>query len=371
MVTETTTARRARRRTKRDESTEEGEASIFTGASFAASLSKMDNIALGDSDLRSDIKDYISTQTATIDNAITRNGVPTGRLTTFIGKEGGGKSTLVYHLLAEVQRRGGVGILADAENRFSRDRAERIGIDLKNLVIIQAKEGEILTVETVMQRIEKIAKKLAAEAPNLLTLIAVDSLSALPSKDALTKEIGEASTALVARCVSQALPRILPILADTSAALVIVNQLRAHVDFNNQGRSNERRKVMREKGMIAEGALVYYSSLILYITSTGLVGERDEPTGSTNRVENRKCSIGPGEGRRGEFEIDSINGVNIVGAKLELAEKAGLVTQSGGWYKYEGREKTFRAAQFADILEEFPELDEAIAKVPTSWIPEE
>lgn len=320
-----------------------------------------DDVFLGASHLDSEPKTYISTRIATLDYAIRAPGVPSGHASIFIGKEGGGKSSVLYHVMAECQSRGGIAMLIDAERRFMPDRAAKMDVDLDELIVVTAH-----TAEKVFTIVEETVKDMAAHAPNTPMIIGIDSLSGLVSEKALEKELGEASVGLVARVTSSAFPRFVDDLAKTQVALIVVNQLRAYIDMSN-GRNKERRKVMKEKSMVAEATLVYYGSLILYFTSTGLLGERDDPTGISVRAEVRKSSIGPGEGHQGEFDIGFLRGANLLKAKLDLLETLGVIEQSGGWYNFEGMEKKFRLADFAGVLEAHPELDTIVKEAPTLW----
>ena len=319
------------------------------------------DVQLGSEALDSDITEWVNTQVATLNYAIQRPGIPVGRVTVLIGKEGGGKSTLVYHLLAQAQVQGGLAVLVDSERRFDRQRGARIGIRLDDLVIINGR-----TVEKVFRTIEKIVK----DEPDTLMLIAIDSLAGLPSQAALDKELGEASVAMVARIVSQACSRLSPDLARSRCALVIVNQLRSYIDTSNAPRGRERRKLMHDRAMVAEGPLSYYASLGIYLTSTGFLGERDAPDGISVRAEIRKSSVGgSGEGRRAEFDITYQTGIDTAGNKLDLLVELGTAKQSGPWYNIEGVEAKFMRKTWPAVLAEHPELEEIIRMAPEAWMP--
>ncbi len=341
------------------------------GGSLAGRLASAfkDHVVLGSEPLDSDIRDYVSTQCAMLDYTIGRPGIPLGRLTTIFGREGSSKSRLVYHILAEVQRRGGLAVLVDTEKRFSKDVAAALGLNLAELLVIID-----LSIESVFERIEKLIIGARKEDSDVPVVVAIDSLSSLAAEAVLGFEEDKRSSqpALVAKYLSQNFPRIIPLLARTSVALMIVNQTRSHFDMSSplgRGRSDGRRKVMGENtAMLAENELVFYSSLMLHVASIGTIKNDDNlPVGITSRATIRKVSISPKEGHQCTFDTDFLDGVDRVGSKLDLLVKLGHVKESGGWYKLEGQEKGFRRGDFAAVLESNPELDEIIHQAPEAW----
>jgi recombination protein RecA len=316
---------------------------------------------LASSPLSSDVPDYISTQCATLDFAIGRPGIPVRRLTVLYGREGSGKSTVAYHILAETQRRNGIAILIDAEHRYSRDRGERIGLDHSRLVTLTP-----TTMEECFQDIEKIVAYVREEDASRLVCIAIDSLAALPTKKQMEAEIDDAiQPGGAARLVSRELQKITGLISKYDIALVVVNQLRQHIDISGDPRNRERRKVMRNHAMIAEGPLVYYGSLFIYFVSIGSLGEKETPTGITVRADIRKNSIAP-EGKRVTFDIDFLRGVDQDGSKLDLLERLGVIERNGAWYAYGGAK--FQRRGFSAFLEEHPELEGAISQAPLLWL---
>lgn len=315
--------------------------------------------SLASAPLTSDIASYISTQCAVLDYAIGQPGIPLGRLTVFYGKEGSGKSTLALHVLAETQRRGGLAVLIDAEHRFTRDRGERIGLDSSRLVMPTP-----LTMEKCFADVEEIIDYVREEDPDRLVCIVIDSLSGLPTTKQMDATLDDAvQPASAARLVSGELPRLCGMLARHRIALIIVNQLRHHLDMDP--RSKERRKVLKKDAMIAEGSLVFWGSLFVYLTSIGVLGEKTDPTGITARATIRKNSIAP-EGKQAVFDIDALYGIDRLGSKLDLLERLGTITQAGPWFTYDG--KKFQRKGFGEVLAEHPELEEIIAGAPLLWL---
>ncbi len=319
--------------------------------------------ALGSEELDSDIPYFISTQSALLNYIIGQPGIPGGHLTVLIGKEGGGKSSLLTHLEAECQAMGGIVAHADGERRFSRDRAERMGLRVEDVIFLQA-----LNLDDLFNQIELVVEQAPKLAPGLPVLIGVDSLAAYAAK---AKWEGTSDRiASVAAIVSDRLTVLMPKLARNGVTLVIINQLRMHIDTSNRGpRSRERRKVMGERAMRAEGSLVYWGDLILYLTSTGILGEKDNPEGISARAEIRKTSIARGEGLWCEMDFYAWDGLDRLGSKLDLLERLGYIEQAGGWYKLkDSDEKGFRRADFGAWLDAHPEFEDVIKEAPRLWL---
>mgnify|MGYP001616509278 CR=1 FL=1 len=335
---------------------------------LAATINKdaKDDIAAvaGEAALPADIKGYVSTQCANLDYILCRPGVPIGRLTLLFGKEGSAKSTLCLHLLMEAQRQGGLGVLIDSECRFSRDRAERMGLDADELIVISG-----ATMEKSFAAIETVVKASQEDFPERLVVIAYDSLAGSPTEGLLKKELGEAgSFGNASRFVGEALRRILPRVARSNVALVIVNQLRLHIDASSGPRSYDRRKVMGKYAMLAEAPLIFHSSLGVFLTSAGLYPDNDNPEGIEVRAQVKKHSDGPGEGKGCAFQVSFLRGIDQTDAKFRLLEELGVITRSGAWYSVEGREKKFQRKDVQEVLMETPELEEIIQAAPLAWL---
>jgi len=203
------------------------------------------------------------------------------------------------------------------------------------------------------------------ESPDQLVTIVVDSISALPTQKLMESNPGEyGSIGSAARLISQEMEKLNPIVAKEQVALIFVGQLRQHISMGGNPRSRERRKVMTTNAMIGEGALIYYGSLFIYLSSVGFIGDKDDPSGITARATIRKNSIAP-EGRQTLIDIDFLYGIDSTASKLSLLERVGVISQSGSWYKY--GEKKFQRRTFPDVLEENPELEEEIAAAATRW----
>lgn len=310
------------------------------------------DVRLADSELDSDVVDYVSTQAANLNLAIGRPGIPVGRLTTIIGAEASSKSTLADHILAETQRRGGIGVLIDAERTYARDRAERMGIDHSRLVYTEG-----TTVEGTFELLNGMVDDVREDNPGKLVTVVWDTISGSPTEAELK---GEYRPGEHAKSVSKWMRVIHPKVAKHRLTLVIVNQLRERFDFGGSaflGRSHR-------KTMIAEKALRYWSSVILDCSQTGRIGEAQQPTGIMAKIYVDKNKVAP-PFRTALVPVDFLHGIDRVACKLEAAKTAGIVEVRGAWTYY-GQDK-FQAKNWGRFLGEHPDLEEKLAAAPEAW----
>lgn len=308
-------------------------------------------VSIGDVDLDSEVRDYVSTQCPLLDIAIGRPGIPVGRLTTIIGLEASGKSTVGLHLLAETQQRGGIAVLADTEKRYWKERAERLGLDQDLLLRLS---GE--TVEEVFDQIHKTIDDVRAVLPDHLITIVWDSLAGTPTNADIKADAGEFITANYSRIVRPALRKLHTKVATQNIALVFINQLSQQIDFGGFGRP----KLV----MVAEKALTYWSSVKIDLTQVGRLGEKDTPSGIQVKANVVKNTVAP-PFRTCVFEIDFNTGINRYGAALDAAVGCGLIVMKGGWYKW--GERSFRKEDFTPIYDSDEELRLMVAMLPTAW----
>lgn len=321
----------------------------------------LEGVDLGTDEMGGDIPYWISTRCAFLNYILGRPGLPGGHLITFFGKEGGAKSTLTQTAMAEVQSMGGIVLFNDAERRASRDRMIRIGVKMEDLLLLKQR-----TIEDVFGAAEEAVKRIRASDKHVPILLAIDSLSGLPTGDQV---IGESKQpALVAAWCSKHFPILMPWFADLGVTTILVNQTRTHIDMQQGPRSYEVRKVMGQKlSMIAENSLVFWSSLILHMTSTGLVEEDDVPVGIEVRATVKKNSNGP-EGKQCEFNSYNVGAIDNVGSEVALLTHLGVFKQVSGWYEMDGLEKKFRREQYPAVLEAHPELKQLIKDAPELWV---
>jgi len=302
--------------------------------------------------LASKVTEYVSTQCPVLDYMFGHPGIPVGRLTTLIGTEASGKSTVGLHLLAETQRRGGIAVLADSERRYWMDRAVRLGITDELLMQLQ---GE--TLEDVLRQIRDVIVVARKQFPDRLVTIVYDSIAGSPSKADVEADFGETNVAAHARELSRALRKLHPLIARERIALVLVNQLRHKVDFSRWKKD--------EMTMLGEKTLNYWSSLKVHLMEVERLGANPKrPTGIKVKAHIVKSTV-HNPYRECLFDIDFQTGIDKVGSSLDCAVEAGIIVENKGWYDYKGRK--FRHADFGPILEADKELQKLIAKSPSDW----
>lgn len=295
---------------------------------------------------------YISTGCYAINRIVQRDGIPLGRLTTIVGEEGSGKSTMAAQIMAEVQKLGGLAVIADSENAFDPERAPALGVDPSQVVWLRSTSLQ----ETINEIIDTIGL-IREEAPDIPVAIIWDSISQTPPQEELDDPFGTAHMALHSRYVSAAMRRLIPLIASTKVALVFVNQYREDIGKFGFG---------PKKTMLAARAIRFASTVIFELTKIGKVGNKLEPDGIEVKVYTYKNKVGK------PFRIavvdllfggkpDEPAGWDNAGSILSAAVAVGIVKKgASGYFKYEGWEGSFRKAKFADVLEAHPEILERL-----------
>lgn len=295
------------------------------------------------------VSGYVSTGCYAINRAIQRAGVPLGRLTTIVGEEGSGKSTLAAQIMAEVQRMGGLAVLADSENAFDPDRAPALGVDATQVIWLRSTNLQ----ETINEIIDVIGL-IREEAPDVPVVIIWDSIAQTPPKEELEDPFGTPHVALHAKYVSTALRRLIPLIASTKVALVFVNQYREDIMARGFG---------PKKTMLAARAIRFASTVIIELTRIGMVGDRTEPEGIEVKAFLRKNKVGK-PFRTAIFDLlfggqpGEPAGVDNSSSILNFAVGAGIVTKKGtGRFVYEPwSDKSFLKRQFGEVLAAHPEI---------------
>ncbi|HEX6587555.1 MAG TPA: recombinase RecA, partial [Longimicrobiales bacterium] len=254
----------------------------------------------------------ISTGSLALDLALGIGGLPRGRIVEVFGPESSGKTTLVYHVIAEAQRRGGICAFIDAEHAMDPTYAKRIGVDIDNLLVSQPDTGE--------QALE-IAELLIRSGA--LDVVAVDSVAALTPKAEIEGEMGDSHVGLQARLMSQALRKL------TGA----VNRSRTSVIFTNQIR--EKIGVMFGNPETTTGgrALKFYASVRMDIRRIGAIKDGQELVGSRTRVKVVKNKCAP-PFRQAEFDIMYDEGISRTGLLIDIGSEIDVVQKSGAWFSY-------------------------------------
>jgi recombination protein RecA len=278
--------------------------------------------------------EVISTGSLGLDMALGVHGLPKGRIIEIYGPEASGKTTLTLHIIAECQRAGGTCAFIDAEHALDLSYAEKLGVDIGNLLISQPDNGE--------QALE-IADVLARSGA--VDLIVVDSVAALTPKAEIEGEMGDSHMGLHARLMSQALRKLAGNLSRTNTTVVFINQLRMKIGvmFGNPETTT------------GGNALKFYASVRIDIRSIGKLKDGDDIKGHTARVKVVKNKMAP-PFRQADFDIIYGQGIARSGEILDMGIKAGIIEKSGAWFSYEGQRIGHGRENAKRYLEEHSDL---------------
>ena len=288
---------------------------------------------LGDSSRNMNIE-TIPTGSLSLDIALGLGGVPRGRVIEIYGPESSGKTTVALHMVAEVQKRGGIAGFIDAEHALDPVYAGNIGVDIDNLYISQPDNGEqALEIADTMVR------------SGAVDIIIIDSVAALVPKKEIEGEMGDSVVGLQARLMSQALRKLTGVIAKSNCIVVFINQLREKVGvmFGNPETTTGGR------------ALKFYASVRMDVRRVETIKQGTEAVGNHVKVKIVKNKIAP-PFKEAEFDIMYGKGISKEGDVLDLAVREGLVEKSGAWFAY-GGEKIGQGRENAKLyLAEHPEV---------------
>jgi recombination protein RecA len=276
----------------------------------------------------------ISTGSLSLDIALGIGGLPVGRIIEIYGPESSGKTTLSLHAIAECQKKGGIAAFVDAEHAFDRSYAEKLGIDVDNLIISQPDDGE--------QALE-IADALIRSGA--IDIIVIDSVAALVPKAEIEGEMGESKMGLQARLMSQALRKLTGTINKTGCVCIFINQLREKIGvmFGNPETTT------------GGNALKFYASVRLDIRRIGQIKEGVEIIGNRTKVKVAKNKLSP-PFRTVEFDIIYGEGISRLGETIDLGVDYEVIKKSGSWFSYNETKLGQGRDSVKQILTDNPEL---------------
>ena len=288
---------------------------------------------LGDPSVQMNVE-TIPTGSLSLDIALGLGGIPKGRIVEIYGPESSGKTTVTLHMVAEVQKRGGIAGFIDAEHALDPVYARNIGVDVDNLYISQPDNGEqALEITETMVR------------SGAIDIVIVDSVAALVPKAEIDGDMGDSHVGLQARLMSQALRKLTGVISKSNCTVVFINQLREKVGimFGNPETTTGGR------------ALKFYSSVRLDVRRIEALKQGGEVIGNRTRVKVVKNKIAP-PFKEAEFDIMFGEGISSVGDILDLAAENGIVNKSGAWYAYNGNKIGQGRENAKQYLKDNPEI---------------
>ncbi len=282
--------------------------------------------------------DYIPTGAISLDYALGIGGVPRGRVVEIFGPEASGKTTLALQVIAQAQKTGGMAAFVDAEHALDATYANKLGVDLDNLLVSQPDNGE-----QALEIVEVLVRSGGVD------VVVVDSVAALVPKAEIEGEMGEAQMGLQARLMSQALRKLTGVVSKSKTCLVFINQLREKIGvmFGNPETTTGGR------------ALKFYASVRVDIRRIASIKDGDQVVGGRTRVKIVKNKVAP-PFREAEFDVMYGEGISRAGDLLDLAVEKRIVEKSGAWFAYAGERLGQGRENAKQFLKENPDIYKTI-----------
>jgi recombination protein RecA len=278
----------------------------------------------------------IDSGSISVNIALGVGGYPRGRVIEIFGPEASGKTTLALHAIAEAQKKGGIAAFIDAEHAFDRFYAEKLGVDIENLLISQPDNGE--------QALEITDHLIRSGA---IDIIVIDSVAALTPKAEIEGEMGDSKMGLQARLMSQALRKLTANISKTNTCCVFINQLREKIGvmFGNPETTT------------GGNALKFYASVRVDIRKISQLKEGEEITGNRTKVKIVKNKVAP-PFKKAEFDIIYGEGISRTGELVDIATELGIIKKSGSWFSYGDTKLGQGRDAVRQLLKDNPELAE-------------
>jgi recombination protein RecA len=292
--------------------------------------------------------EVISSGSLGVDLALGVGGYPKGRIIEIYGPESSGKTTLTLHAIAEAQKAGGIAAFIDAEHAFDRNYAEKLGVDIENLIISQPDNGE--------QALE-IAENLIRSGA--IDIVVIDSVAALTPKSEIEGEMGDSKMGLHARLMSQALRKLTGTISKTHCTVFFINQLREKIGvmFGNPETTT------------GGNALKFYASVRLDIRRSSQIKDGDNVIGNRTKVKVVKNKVAP-PFKTAEFDIMYGEGVSKTGEILDLAVEFEIIKKAGSWFSYGDTKLGQGRDAVKTLIKDNPELADELEEKIKSRIKE-